>query len=108
MHSRHLQRIEEDTTNLRLIDTEVATIDGIERKLQTIEDALADLSKQTKETEIQVTLEGNLWDELEDKMMIMRNIIGETAFKLELSLARGHIDIKRLQTSTKHIKVEQL
>eukprot|EP00092_Neocalanus_flemingeri_P025196 GFUD01027327.1.p1 GENE.GFUD01027327.1~~GFUD01027327.1.p1 ORF type:complete len:2646 (+),score=708.19 GFUD01027327.1:241-8178(+) len=104
LQSRHLQMIEEDIKNIQHVDKEAAAIDTIARKLKSIEDSLSDLYKQTKETEIEAFEEGRLWEELEENMTNMRNIIGETAFKLQLSLARGHIDIKRLQTATKNIK----
>ena len=97
--------IEEDLKHLRILNPDIAALDLIVMKFKTVEHTLTELHTEAIDTEIQTTEEGRLWEDLNRKMKTMRSIIGETSFKLELSLARGHIDIKRLETAAKNIKV---
>merc|ERR1712106_907496 len=104
LDNRHLKIIEEDLKQLRLYNPDIAAAENLEIKFKLIENSLKELCQDAKETEIQAAEEESLWDDLNGKMRNMRSVIGETSFKLELSLARGHIDIKRLEVAANNIK----
>lgn len=83
----------------------MAVIQNLDIKFTSVENVLKELIKDAEETQMEATEEGILWDDMNEKMKRMRQCIGETNFKLELFLARGHIDIKRLEAATQNIKV---
>ena len=57
--------------------------------------------------EAALSKEGEMISKLEWDLRCLRNILQETSFKIKLYQARGHIDIKRLRLSAKHLEVCQ-
>jgi len=99
-----LQMIKEDLKQLKISNPNMAVIQNLDIKFTSVENVLKELIKDAEETQMEATEEGILWDDMNEKMKRMRQCIGETNFKLELFLARGHIDIKRLEAATQNIK----
>ena len=92
-------------TDLRSIIHDLGAFSRIENHLSFIEDKFDKISQEVFEMENEVKNEDAVWKDLNIKMRSMRDKIGETSFRMELMLARGHIDIKRLNSAAIKIKV---
>ena len=80
---RHISRIENTETSIARLTTDLAIKD---EKLKRDEEIISKLESQLRD---------------------LRNTIQETALKILLYQARGHIDIKRLRGSAERLKVCQ-
>ena len=101
----HLKLIRNHLIDLRSIIHDLGAFSRIENHLSFIEDKFDKISQEVFEMENEVKNEDAVWKDLNIKMRSMRDKIGETSFRMELMLARGHIDIKRLNSAAIKIKV---
>jgi hypothetical protein len=84
---------EEDIKALK----EGIAVGDLNKQLNAVKDAIIKTETKASE-EIQLAeQERTLWSQLEAKQLEVRSRIAETGFQLELSLARGHIDMERLR-----------
>ena len=67
------------------------------KQLNTVKDSLTSITAGILNQNQHIKGELKLWQEHEAKHFEVRNRVAETSFQLQLSLARGHIDIERLR-----------
>ena len=76
-------------------------------KIEATENALARLSSDLDHKDLELARCEEIISKFERQLGQVRTVVQETAFRTELYLARGHIDIKRLRLSADKLQVCQ-
>ena len=99
------------TTEVDLIDNEICNFEknkgnngDLGKQTEIMRESIELLGIQFEQEIEQYEKERNIWKKLEEKQQEIQTRIAEKSFRLELSLARGHIDIARLRKALSAVR----
>ena len=99
------------TTEVDSIDNEICSFEKREghngdlgKQTEIMRNTIKLLGMQIKQDIGQIEKERNIWKNLEEKQLEVQSRIAEKSLRLELSLARGHIDIDRLRKALSAVR----
>ena len=100
--NKYLTRLENQLQCLKLRKVQVISA---AQEIEQVKLLLIKYDGHLKEIEISTQFNIKEESDLKERLRCLNNTTQETLFKLQLNLARGHIDLQRLKISTAKIKV---
>ena len=96
-----IKRLETTITSLEqeinTLESSKVPVGDLQKQLNIVIDNLKNMKVKVEQEFTTTNDEYQTWKSFEAKQLEVRSKIGEASFQLELSLARGHIDIERLR-----------